>query len=58
MKIKLPKKPRKKSKNELLEGVKIAFMHFDENGKMTELNDLKNINWIENDSTGESKAIS
>jgi hypothetical protein len=28
--------------------VKIAFIHFDSEGKMTQLDDLKNINWIEN----------
>ena len=28
--------------------VKIAFIHFDSEGKMTQLEDLKNINWIEN----------
>jgi len=28
--------------------VKIAFIHFDSEGKMTQLEDLKNIKWIEN----------
>ena len=36
---------KKQIKNNL---VKIAFIHFDSEGKMTQLEDLKNINWIEN----------
>jgi hypothetical protein len=36
---------KKQIKNKL---VKITFIHFDSEGKMTQLDDLKNINWIEN----------
>ena len=50
MKIKIPIKTEKKIKeNELLKGVKIAFIHFDSEGKITDLNDLNDINWIEYD---------
>jgi hypothetical protein len=40
---------KKKKENPLLKGVKIAFMPFDENGKINLLDDLKDINWIEYD---------
>lgn len=40
---------KKKKENQLLKGVKIAFMHFDENGKINLLDDLKDLNWIEYD---------
>lgn len=56
MKIKINLKPTEEQKqkqlekqNELLQGVKIAFMHFDSDGKITPLEDLNNINWIEYD---------
>jgi hypothetical protein len=56
MKIKINLKPTEEQKlkqlekqNELLQGVKISFMHFDSDGKITPLQDLKNINWIEYD---------
>ncbi len=56
MKIKINLKPTEEQKqkqlekqNELLQGVKISFMHFDSDGKITPLQDLNNINWIEYD---------
>ena len=56
MKIKINLKPTEKQKqkqlekqNELLQGVKISFMHFDSDGKIIPLQDLNNINWIEYD---------
>jgi hypothetical protein len=56
MKIKINLKPTEEQKqkqlekqNELLQGVKIAFMNFDESGKINLLDDLKDLNWIEYD---------
>lgn len=42
-------KKRKKKKKEipLLDGVKITFVHFDGNGKINLLDNLKELNWIE-----------
>jgi hypothetical protein len=40
-------KTKVKEENDFLKGVKIAFMHFDSDGKLTELDSLENINWIE-----------
>ena len=36
-----------KEENDFLKGVKITFMHFDSDGKITELDSLENISWIE-----------
>jgi hypothetical protein len=56
MKIKINLNPTEEQKqkqlekqNELLQGVKIAFMNFDESGKINLLDDLKDLNWIEYD---------
>jgi hypothetical protein len=56
MKIKINLKPTEEQKqkqlekqNELLQGVKIAFMNFDESSKINLLDDLKDLNWIEYD---------
>ena len=56
MKIKINLKPTEEQKqkqlekqNELLQGVKIAFINFDESGKINLLDDLKDLNWIEYD---------
>jgi hypothetical protein len=45
---KLMKAIKKKEQN-LLKDVKFGFVHFDSVGKMTPLEDLNNINWIEYD---------
>lgn len=54
MKIKVNLKPNKKQKKEQIkkrdkffENTKIAFMHFDENGKINLLDDLQDLNWTE-----------
>jgi hypothetical protein len=40
-------KTKIKETNDFLDGVKIAFLHYDSDGKLTELDSLENINWIE-----------
>jgi hypothetical protein len=42
-------KAMKKKEQDLLKGVKFGFVHFDSVGKMTPLEDLKDINWIDYD---------
>jgi hypothetical protein len=40
-------KTKIKEENDFLKGVKITFMHFDSDGKLTELDSLEKISWIE-----------
>ena len=40
-------KTKIKETNDFLDGVKITFLHCDSDGKLTELDTLENINWIE-----------
>lgn len=56
MKLTLKLKPTEKQKEEqikkrdaFLQASEIKFLHFDSDGKITEITDLKNINFIEND---------
>lgn len=56
MKLTLKLKPTEKQKEEqikkrdaFLQTSEIKFLHFNSDGKITEITDLKNINFIEND---------
>lgn len=56
MKLTLKLKPTEKQKEEqikkrdaFLQTSEIKFLHFDSDGKITEITDLKNINFTEND---------
>ena len=46
-------KAMKKKEHNLLKGAKFGFVHFDSEGKMTPLQDLKDINWIDYDKNTE-----
>jgi hypothetical protein len=47
-------KAMKKKEQDLLKGVKFGFFHFDSEGKITALQDLKDINWIDYDKNTET----